>query len=69
MGAYCSWLYVTSDYAVFEGTGEVNGVGGYEFRVYAADGPDAFRIKIWNGGLVYDNGLADPLGGGNIEIH
>ena len=37
-------------------------------------GDDTFRLKIWydvdgNEQLVYDNGIDQPIGGGNIKIH
>jgi len=71
------WLVVTgSDYAMFKGTGTINGAGEYKFRIWAGDGsPDTFRIKIWTEAefgvetIVYDNGADQPLGGGSIVIH
>jgi hypothetical protein len=36
-----------SDYAMFKGTGTVNGEGVYKFTIWAGDGADTFRIKIW----------------------
>ncbi|MEV0637580.1 family 43 glycosylhydrolase [Streptomyces sp. NPDC050619] len=53
------WLVVTGSTAVFQGSGTVDGTGGYGFRVTATDGPDTFRIEIWKkstGSVVYDNG-------------
>jgi beta-xylosidase len=52
------WLVVTGSQAVYQGSGTVNGTGGYGFRVTATDGPDSFRIKIWRkstGDVVHDN--------------
>jgi hypothetical protein len=75
------WLVVTgSDYARFKGLGTINGETDsngqpYKFMLWAGDGePDTFRIKIWweDGGiehLVYDNGMDQPIGGGNIVVH
>lgn len=70
------WLVVTGgDYARFKGEGTINGAGAYEFMLWAGDGdPDTFRIKVWEeiGGVetvVYDNGMDQPIGGGNIIVH
>jgi len=70
------WLVVTgNDYARFKGTGTINGDGEYKFMLWAGDKqPDTFRIKIWyeeNGseGVVYDNGMDQEIGGGNIVVH
>ena len=51
----------------------------YDGQAPGGDGTDKFRIKITNGGVVYDNRLgesddiddADPtaIGGGSIVIH
>ncbi|QOV39954.1 family 43 glycosylhydrolase [Streptomyces ferrugineus] len=52
------WLVVSGSRAVYQGTGKVNGSGGYGFRVTATDTPDTFRIRIWKkstGDVVYDN--------------
>ncbi|MFE6622871.1 family 43 glycosylhydrolase [Streptomyces sp. NPDC057740] len=52
------WLVITGSRAVYQGSGTVNGSGGYGFRITATDGPDTFRIKIWKkstGDVVYDN--------------
>ncbi|MDW4911250.1 family 43 glycosylhydrolase, partial [Streptomyces sp. ADMS] len=52
------WLVVAGSKAVYQGSGTVNGVGGYAFRVTATDKPDTFRIRIWKkstGDVVYDN--------------
>jgi hypothetical protein len=57
------WLVVSSFKAQYRGTGSVNGVSGYEFRVTGYDGQisggggiDKFRIKVTrNGQTVFDN--------------
>ncbi|MGI5373670.1 family 43 glycosylhydrolase [Streptomyces sp. CA-251387] len=52
------WLVVTGSRALYQGSGTVNGSGGYGFRITATDGPDTFRIRIWKkstGDVVYDN--------------
>jgi PKD repeat protein len=78
------WLVVSGAKVRFKGLGTINGAGGFEFVVSAidgdVDGPDTFRIKIWEtvtGIVVYDNEVgrgdgAPPttvLGGGSIVIH
>ncbi|MBW7991409.1 MAG: SUMF1/EgtB/PvdO family nonheme iron enzyme [Planctomycetes bacterium] len=69
------WLVVTgSDYARFKGWGSINGEEGYRFMIWAGNGPDTFRIKIWweDGeieNVVYDNGMDQEIGGGSIVIH
>ena len=74
------WLVVTgSGYARFKGTGTINGANAetgkpYQFMIWAGDGdPDTFRIMIWyeEGGEVpvYDNGMHQPIGGGQIVVH
>jgi PKD repeat protein len=71
------WLVVTgSDYAMFKGTGTINGSGAYKFMLWAGDGdPDTFRIKIWeedasgNETVIYDNGFDQAIGSGSIIIH
>jgi hypothetical protein len=71
------WLVLTgSDYARFKGTGTINGSGEYKFMLWAGDGePDTFRIKIWEEDelgvetVVYDNGMDQAIGGGNIVVH
>jgi hypothetical protein len=74
------WLVVTGGgFAKFKGEGTVDGAGApagdpYTFQIWAGDGePDTFRIKIWyeDGGevVVYDNGMNQPIGGGEIVIH
>ena len=77
------WLLVNKEgtNAQYKGTGSINGVNGYKFMLWAADGGgyDTFRMKIWTdqGGevIVYDNmgssgGYSTvPIGGGSIVIH
>ncbi len=69
------WLVVTgSDYAMFKGTGTIDGEGEYKFMIWAGDNdPDTFRIKIWSENpvetVVYDNGSDQAIGGGSIVIH
>jgi hypothetical protein len=71
------WLVITgNNYAMFKGTGTINGEGEYRFRLWAGDGvPDTFRIRIWledeegNETDVYDNGFDQAIGGGSIVIH
>ena len=65
-----------NDYAMFKGTGTINGAGDYKFRIWAGDDdPDTFRIKIWTEDdagvetVVYDNGFDQALGGGTIVVH
>lgn len=71
------WLVVTGgSYAMFKGSGTINGSGDYRFMLWAGDGPtDTFRIKIWTEDssgtetVVYDNGSDQPIGGGSIVVH
>jgi len=70
------WLVVNQNYtnAQFKGYGTINGTGRYGFMIWAGDSnPDTFRIKIWvaddETNVVYDNGVAQPIGGGSIVIH
>ncbi|MFF3374950.1 family 43 glycosylhydrolase [Streptomyces sp. NPDC002680] len=52
------WLVVTGSKAAYQGSGSVNGKSGYAFLITATDGPDTFRIRIWQkstGNVVYDN--------------
>ncbi|MEU6256826.1 family 43 glycosylhydrolase [Streptomyces sp. NPDC047043] len=58
------WLVVTGSQAVYQGSGTVNGTGGYAFRVTATETPDTFRIRIWKksgGDVVYDNATSPRL--------
>ena len=60
------WLVVTGSQAVYQGSGKVNGTGGYAFRVTATDAPDTFRIRIWKksgGDVLYDNATSPKLMG------
>jgi hypothetical protein len=71
------WLVVTgSDYAMFKGTGTINGEGNYKFMIWAGDGdPDTFRIKIWEEDefgvetVIYDNQDDQAIDGGSIVVH
>jgi Tol biopolymer transport system component len=73
------WLVIGGNYARFKGAGRINGANAetgqpYQFMIWAGDGnPDTFRIKIWyeDGGevLVYDNGMDQSIGGGQIIVH
>jgi len=76
------WLVVNQGgtNAQFKGSGLINGApdpNGNQFRfmVWATDdSPDTLRIKIWwedaaGEHQVYDNGVAQALGGGNIVVH
>jgi PKD repeat protein len=80
------WLVVSGSKVRFKGSGTINGVGDFAFLVSAVDGdvsgdgPDTFRIKIWDknsGVVIYDTemGRGDGapattvLGGGSIVIH
>jgi hypothetical protein len=74
------WLVVNGNgqNAQFKGTGTINGAGNYGFMIWAWDGsknatPDTFRISIWDAddgdAVVYDNGVNQELGGGNIMVH
>jgi len=71
------WLVVNQGgtNAQFKGIGTVNGVGEYKFMLWATDGsPDTFRIRIWGEDsagehVTYDNGVAQPIGGGSIVVH
>ncbi len=77
-----NWLVVNQagTNAQFKGSGLVNGAAdpngnAYKFMLWAGDGsPDTFRIRIWWEDAagehdVYDNGVAQPIGGGNIVVH
>lgn len=78
------WLVVAGPRATYQGTGRVNGNGGYSFLVSVVDGgkssPDRFRIKIWDTGsgtVVFDNQpggadgdvAANAITQGSIVIH
>jgi hypothetical protein len=69
------WLVIADDTAKFKGWGTINGTGCYRFMLWAQDGdPDAFRIKIWTEEddvetVIYDNGMNQPIGGGQIVVH
>ena len=72
------WLTISSNKAIFQGTGTINNEGLYTFRVKAEDNGDPgvdvdfFDIKIWEG----IDTEADPvhkakntISGGNIVVH
>ena len=69
------WLVVNQGgaNAQFKGNGTINGQGNYGFMLWAGDGsPDTFRIQIWDATtevVVYDNGVAQTIGGGSIVVH
>ena len=78
------WLVVNMNgsNAQYKGSGTVNGNlspsgDAYKFMLWARDldAGDTLRIKVWYddafGGevVVYDNGFAQAIGGGNIAIH
>ncbi len=76
------WLVVNQSgtNAQFKGSGTVNGLldpngNAYKFMLWAGDGsPDTFRMRIWYEDAtgehdVYDNGVAQAIGGGNIVVH
>jgi len=81
-GTGFDWLVVNQggSNAQFKGSGTINGNPSplgteYRFMIWAKDdNPDTFRIRIWyeNGGSevdVYDNGVGQAIGGGNIKVH
>jgi len=76
------WLVVNQggSNAQFKGSGLINGRAdpngnAYRFMLWASDGStDTFRIRIWWEDAagehdVYDNGVAQTIGGGNIVVH
>jgi probable HAF family extracellular repeat protein len=79
------WLVVTGgNYARYKGSGTINGSfapngTAYKFQIWAGDetsssGEDTFRLKIWYEEddveiVVYDNGMDQEIGGGNIRVH
>ncbi len=79
------WLVVNRNgtNAQFKGSGTINespspAGDSYQFMLWARDlgsaGIDTFRIKIWyvDAGvevIVYDNGVEQQIGGGNIVVH
>jgi hypothetical protein len=78
----CEWLVVPNagTNAQVKGSGLINRKAApngqaYKFMLWAGDGsPDTFRIKIWweAGGVenvVYDNGVAQAIGGGQIIVY
>ncbi len=71
------WLVVKGNgEAQFLGSGVIAGQPGeFRFMLWAADrdAGDTFRIRIWRAGdeeaVVFDNGVMQPLLGGNIVVH
>lgn len=75
------WLVVAGVRAQLEGTGTIDGEGGYGFLMTAVDGAgDTLRMRIWSestGEVLYDTQPGDPedadpttgLGGGSIVVH
>jgi hypothetical protein len=76
------WLVVNQagTNAQFKGSGLINAAAdsngnAYRFMLWAGDGsPDTFRIRIWwedaaGKHEVYDNGVAQAIGAGNIVVH
>jgi PKD repeat protein len=77
------WLVVNQGgtNAQFKGSGLINGLpdpngNAYKFMLWAGDNsPDTFGIRIWwedAAGAehdVYDNGVNQPIGAGNIVVH
>jgi YVTN family beta-propeller protein len=71
------WLVLNEAgrYAQFQGTGTVNGTGGYKFMVRATDNGrtgDTLRMRIWNAStdeVLYDNDVKQPIGCGQILVH
>jgi len=73
-----AWLVVNpaGTNAQLKGSGTINGVGSYQFMLWARDGtPDTFRVKIWSEGaagmetVVYDNRFDQAIDGGSIVVH
>jgi len=76
------WLVVNKAgmNAQFKGSGLINGAldsngNAYKFMLWASDGsPDTFRIRIWWEDAagehdIYDNGVDQAVGAGNIVVH
>jgi uncharacterized protein len=61
--------------AQFKGTGTLNKAANYKYIIWVTDGqPDTYGIRIWKEKhgkqfVIYDNGFAQPVGGGSIQIH
>lgn len=76
--SYYDWINVATAQVMFEGTGTINGMGSYKFRVRAVDGDklgtgtDRFEIRIWTGGGGFDSPtyrMEGDLEGGQIVVH
>lgn len=72
------WVTVAGSQVLFEGTGALNDVEGFRFRVRAVDGDllgtgvDRFEIRIWTSGGAFDSPLyrmEGDLAGGQIVVH
>jgi hypothetical protein len=72
------WVNLANSQVMFKGTGSLNGVDGFDFRVRAVDGNktgsgvDRFEIRIWTGTDTFDSPThraEGDLGGGQIVIH
>jgi type VI protein secretion system component Hcp len=73
------YLLVSGTGARLAGSGQINGSGDYSFEAWLVDGKlgggaggDTFRIRIVDnvtGNVVFDNGAASALQGGNLKIH
>ncbi|MFF4830255.1 family 43 glycosylhydrolase [Streptomyces sp. NPDC001315] len=60
------WLVITGAQAVYQGSGTVDGSGGYQFRITVTDSPDTFHIKIWKrstGDVLYGNRVGTRTSG------
>lgn len=75
------WLVVAGAKAQARGTATVGGVAGHRFLLSVSDGPDGFRLQVWDaaGASVYDNlrGAPDdldafdppPITAGSVVVH
>ncbi|HLQ61048.1 MAG TPA: hypothetical protein VK131_04210, partial [Candidatus Acidoferrales bacterium] len=74
------WMVVQAGSAVLpfqgsawlQGTGTVNGAGGFQFRVNATQGPSTFTITIWDSQHSFDSPnfqTSAVLGGGSVQVH
>lgn len=67
------WLVIVSGRADLQGTGTINGIGSYGFRLIAVDAaPDTFELRIWNASGSFDSPqykVSGALGGGSIVVH
>lgn len=78
------WLSLSGNRATFQGTGTLNGDGGYGFLIAVEDGgspptSDRIRVKVWesDGDVVYDSqpgaivsaAPTSSLTSGNVTVH